>query len=184
MAAGKRGVRACAAAVAVAGWAVAAVCAQAQTSPPMARPNCDAPEHRQLDFWAGEWDVFQTASGTRIASSRIERIMGGCAIAEHYESPKAPGGPYSGASYSAWDRKDGHWHQLYVDVNGSVTWYTGDRQGADLVMTAPGRQGSLQKMTYRPTPDGSVRQIGEVSTDGGKTWAAGYDYTYRKRAGT
>src|SRR3569623_1935434 len=111
----------------------AAALAQAAAAPaaPPQRPTCSAPEYRQLDFWAGEWNVFATASGARVGTSRIERVMNGCAIRESYDSPQAPGGPYSGASYSGWDLKDGKWHQLYVDVNGSVTWYTGALAGAD-----------------------------------------------------
>ncbi len=156
--------------------------ASAQTAPaPPPRPiDCKAAEHRQLDFWVGEWRVFRTADQIEIASSRIEKILGGCAIKESYDSPGAPGGPYAGTSYSAWDFKDRRWRQMYVDTRSSVTLYTGGLDGADMVMTAPGAAG-LQRMAYRPQPDGSVRQIGEVSTDEGKTWKPGYDYTYRRR---
>ena len=161
----------------------AAALAQATPAPaaPPPPPNCAAPQYRQLDFWAGDWNVFDTASGARVGTSRIERIMGDCAIRESYDSPEAPSGPYSGTSYSGYDRKDGKWHQLYVDVNGSVTWYTGGLDGADLVMTAPVRSGAIQRMTYRPHEDGSVEQIGVISADGGKSWAPGYDYTYRRK---
>ena len=69
---------------------------------------------------------------------------------------------------------------MYVDTRSSVTLYAGGLEGADMVMRAPGRS-SLQRMSYRPQPDGSVRQVGEVSNDQGKTWNAGYDYTYRRR---
>ena len=140
---------------------------------------CAAHERRQLDFWLGEWVVTDTAKKYEVGSSRIERIVNGCAIKESYDAPKAPGGAYSGTSYSGFDPKDAKWHQMYVDVNGNVTWYSGGLEGADMVMIAPGRSGSIQKMTYRPHGDGSVQQIGFTSTDGGKTWQGGYDYTYR-----
>jgi hypothetical protein len=35
-------------------------------------------------------------------------------------------------------------------------------------------------MTYHPLAGGAVEQIGVNSPDGGKTWAPGYDYIYRK----
>ena len=107
--------------------------------------------------------------------------MKSCAIKESFDAPEAPGGAYAGTSYSGHDRKDGKWHQLYVDVNGSVTCFTGGLEGADLVMTAPARGGALQRMTYRPHADGSVQQIGVMSADGGASWRPGYDYTYRRR---
>lgn len=162
-----------------------AAAALAQTAavpaPPPPRPDCSAAPYRQLDFWAGDWQVFDTARGSRVGTSRIEPILNGCAIKESFDAPAAPGGAYAGTSYSGYDRKDGKWHQLYVDVNGSVSWYGGSLQGADLVMEAAARGGALQRMTYRPHPDGSVQQIGVLSTDGGKSWAPGYDYTYRRR---
>lgn len=154
--------------------------ATAAAAPSAPSPPCAAAEHRQLDFWLGEWNVFQVGDNTPVGTSRIESVMGGCGIGEHYEAPKAPGGAYSGTSYSGYDRKDGQWHQMYVDTNGNVSWYTGTLEGANMVLRAPGKNGSLQRMEYRPHGDGSVEQIGTVSTDGGATWQPGYDYIYRK----
>jgi len=148
---------------------------------PPARGNCLAAAHRSLDFWVGEWTVFDKANGgAQVGTSRIEAAMNGCGISERYEAPNAPGGAYAGVSYSAFDRNDGKWHQFYVDVNGNATWYTGAMRGKDMVMTAAGANGMTQRMTYRPLADGSVEQIGESTADG-KTWQPGYDYVYRKK---
>ena len=160
--------------------AVSATSAAGQATPPQ-RPDCSASDHRHLDFWIGEWVVSRTADNVRIGDSRIESIMKGCAIKESFDSPNAPGGPYAGTSYSGFDRKDNKWHQMYVDVNGNVTWFTGGLDGGSMTMTAPGRSGSIQRMVYTPEADGSVRQVGTSSTDQGKTWQAGYDYTYRRK---
>jgi hypothetical protein len=143
--------------------------------------SCGGAEYRQLDFWVGEWRVFQTAGGAEVASSHIEHAMGDCGIKETYIAPGSPGGPYQGTSYSSYDRKDHKWRQMYIDTNGSVGWYVGELNGADMEMITPGPQGSLNRMIYRPQSDGSVRQIGTNSVDGGKTWQAGYDYTYRRK---
>ena len=35
-------------------------------------------------------------------------------------------------------------------------------------------------MTVRANADGSVDQRGEFSTDDGKAWSPGYDFTYRR----
>jgi hypothetical protein len=155
--------------------------AAAQTTAVPKRPDCSAAEHRQLDFWIGAWSVTDTAKGYPVGSSRIEPVMNGCAIRESYDAPTAPGGAYSGTSYSAFDRKDGKWHQFYVDVNGSATWYSGGLEGEDMVLVAAARNGALQRMTYHPLTGGAVEQIGVISTDGGKRWKPGYDYTYRRR---
>lgn len=146
-----------------------------------ARPDCSDPVYRRFDFWVGQWNVYDTASGQLYATSRIETVMAGCGVRENYDSPQAPGGSYQGTSYTGFNRNERRWHQMYLDVNGNVTWYSGDFDGADLVLTAPGRGGSIQRMIYRPQPDGSVRQIGTVSTDQGHSWQAGYDYSYRRQ---
>jgi len=158
------------------GWAHAS---QAAAAPPPA--DCSAPEKRQLDFWVGHWDVSVTGQAGAIASSDIAALPGGCGISEHYDSPGAPGGRYQGWSYSGYDRNDDQWHQMYLDSHGNVTWFSGHLTGKSLVLTAPGRAGSLQRMSYIPGDDGSVRQLGEVSTDAGASWQPGYDYTYRRR---
>ena len=164
----------------VIGTGTAITCGPAAAQAPAQGPNCRGSEHQQLDFWIGEWTVFNTADNVEYASSRIVPVMGGCGIQENYASPAAPGGAYYGTSYSGFDRKDGRWHQMYVDVNGNVTWYSGGLNGKDMELTAPGKQGAIQKMVYKPLPDGSVEQVGTVSTDGGKSWQPGYDYTYRR----
>lgn len=141
---------------------------------------CNAPEYHQLDFWIGEWNVFQASDNKKVGTSRIESVMGGCGIGEHYEAPDAPSGAYSGTSYSGYDRKDGKWHQMYIDTNGNVTWYTGGVDGGDVVMEAPAN-GAITRMVYRKLDDGSVEQIGTVSTNFGRKWTPGYDYIYRRK---
>jgi hypothetical protein len=158
----------------------AATAAAAPSAAPPPQP-CASAEYRQLDFWIGEWNVFQVSDNTPAGTSRIESVMGGCGIGEHYEALRAPGGAYSGTSYSGYDRKDGQWHQMYVDTNGNLAWYSGKLEGANMVLHAPGKKGSLQTMEYRPHADGSVEQIGTISTDGGATWQPAYDYIYRKK---
>jgi hypothetical protein len=45
------------------------------------------------------------------------------------------------------------------------------------------RQGApiLQRMTFTPIDSATVRQFGETSTDGGKTWTTGYDLFYHRK---
>jgi len=156
--------------------------AAAATAAPITplQPPCAAAEYHQLDFWIGEWNVFQASDNTKVGTSRIESVMGGCGIGEHYEAPDAPSGAYSGTSYSGYDRKDGKWHQMYIDTNGNVTSFTGALDDGDLVLEAPA-DGAITRMVYRRLTDGSVEQIGTVSTNFGRKWAPGYDYIYRKK---
>ena len=154
--------------------------ASAQASTTAAKP-CGSPEYRQLDFWVGEWRVFQASDNSPVGSSKIEIVMEQCGIKESFDAPQAGAADYVGTSYSSYDRKDGKWHQMYIDNSGSVGLYTGGPDGNDMTFTCPAKAGATQKMIYRRQADGSVRQIGTLSTDGGKTWQAGYDYVYRRK---
>lgn len=158
-----------------------AVAAAAATRAAPTPPPCAGAEYHQLDFWAGDWNVFQVSDNTQVGTSHIERVMDGCGISEHYSAPNAPGGAYEGVSYSGYNRGDGKWHQMYLDTNGNVTWYSGGLDGANMVLQAPGKSGGLQSMEYRPHADGSIEQIGTISTDYGRHWKPGYDYIYRKK---
>jgi hypothetical protein len=44
----------------------------------------------------------------------------------------------------------------------------------------PGQQ-VMQRISWTPGPDGSVRQLWETSADGGKTWETAFDGKYVKK---
>jgi hypothetical protein len=65
----------------------------------------DAPE-RQLDFWVGEWDVYDP-DGKHVHRSRIESTTGGRVILENWSGD----GGLVGSSMNFYDAEDGRWHQ-------------------------------------------------------------------------
>ena len=156
--------------------------AAAQTPPPApSPPACAAPEHRQFDFWVGRWDVYPTGKDKQVARSLIERLYGGCAIRENW----MPLGGGDGGSLSNYVVGEGGWRQTWLDSSGSRVEFTGGWNGQAMVLTGewvgavtPGQPARV-RMTYTRAQDGSVRQFGEASQDGGKTWAPNFDFTYR-----
>ena len=156
----------------------------AATAPPPPI-DCGDADHSAFNFWIGDWDVSATGTDTVVARSTISSTAGGCAIQEDYPQTVGPGGAptiYHGISFSAFDaRRGGVWRQFYMDSGGAVTVFEGGVRDGAMVLEAPGRAGSIQRMTVSPEPDGSVRQRGESSTDGGATWTPGYDFRYRRR---
>lgn len=164
-----------------------------QTAPPAQTPpppqpapiDCADADHSAFNFWIGEWDVSPTGTDSVVARSVISAAAGGCAIEEDYHQTVGPGGvaaSYHGVSFSTFDaRRDGVWRQFYIDSAGAVTVFEGGMRDGAMVLEAAGRPGVTQRMTVSPEPDGSVRQHGESSTDGGVTWTSGYDFTYRRR---
>ena len=164
----------------------AAQTATAPAPPPPPTPpkvDCTDADHRAFDFWIGDWDVSVTGSPGVIARSRIEKIVG-CAISETYDQTIGAGNKpvdYHGRSISSYVQPDKSWRQFYTDNAGTAAILTGGFAGGAMVFTS--HVGPVtNRMTVRPNADGSVRQSGEFSTDDGKTWQPGYDFTYRKRA--
>ena len=153
---------------------------------PIAAPQkagCAAPEHRQFDFWVGEWNVFPTGKGVQVATSRIEKLYGGCAIRENW----MPKSQQNGGSLNGYDVRDGVWRQTWLDSSGAYVIFTGGLEGGAMVLTGmwrdangPGKD-ALTRMTYTRGGDGSVRQLGEQSADAGKTWQPSFDFTYKPR---
>ncbi len=149
----------------------------AQTAP--APSPCADAQHHAFDFWVGHWDVSPYAGGPVIAHSLIESLYGGCAIRENW----LPIGKTGGGSLSNYDATLGSWHQNWIDSTGTRVEFTGGPQGDAMVLTgswhgvANGKDGDV-RMTYTRQPDGTVRQKGEVSTDGGKSWAPSFDLRY------
>jgi len=145
---------------------------------------CAQPERSQLDFWVGHWDVYPTGTTKLIAHSVIEKLYAGCAIRENW----MPLGGTGGGSLSAWNPKTGKWHQTWMDSSGAIVQFEGGLIGDTMTITgqwanvvAPGKDGVV-RMRYRRNPDGSVRQWGEVTQDGGKSWSPSFDFTYKPSA--
>ena len=67
----------------------------AQPKPPTA--PCAAPEHRQFDFWVGEWRV-TTPDGKHAGDNRIEKVLDGCALHESWQNDRALGSLFHAAT--------------------------------------------------------------------------------------
>lgn len=168
-------------------FALATIGTQASSTPPAPPPPppCASDAHDDLDFWVGDWDVYSARDPkTKVADSRIERLYDGCAVRENWMPLGRPGG---GSLNSL--RSDGRWHQRWIGASGETVDFVGglDQKGR-MVMTGwwenyggPG-QHSFVRMSYTLNPDGSLRRLGEVSSDHGATYTTGYDLIYRKKS--
>ena len=140
---------------------------------------CAAPEYRQFDFWLGKWTVKDSKSGDIAGTSRIESVHGGCAISENWSDPSM-----TGSSLNIYDATDGQWHQTWTDSSGRLVMFSGGLKEGVMELTGSQKASgdpsatSLSRMLFEPLSGGRVRQHGERSTDGGKTWAATFDLTY------
>lgn len=158
---------------------VSSMSAAAQATTPARR--CDRPEHRQFDFWLGEWDV-TLPNGNVAGRNRIQSITAGCALREEWTGASG----FTGTSLNGFDVGSGRWHQTWIGSDGMVLTLDGGlREGSMELSGVTTRDGvkTLHRIRWTPLPGTppTVRQLWESSTDGGKTWTVAFDGVYRKK---
>jgi hypothetical protein len=150
------------------------VIAQQQQQPP-----CAQPESRQFDFWVGEWDVY--ANEKLAGRNRISNIHGGCTLLEEYT---AEASAYEGKSFNFYDPTDGLWHQVWVDNSGLRLDLSGTFSDGHMQLSGrrvnPNGENVVDRITWTPNEDGTVRQHWEISKDDGETWQTGFDGLYKR----
>ncbi len=155
-----------------------------------ASPACALPEHRQFDFWLGDWSVViraRKAPGVEQwaearGTNRVRSTFAGCVIEEQFEAG-GPGAPWAGHSVSLFT--GGHWRQTWVDDSGSYLAFQGDWQDGRLVLFGEpvekeGKRTQMRMVFYDLTPK-SLRWSWERTTDGGATWEALMLIEYQRR---
>jgi hypothetical protein len=144
-----------------------------------AAPACQAPEHRQFDFWVGTWEV-RTPDGKLAGHNRIEREYGGCVLHERYVNDRG----FSGESLNAYDPGRQVWHQTWVDNAGTLLLLEGGWRDGRMVLegqtTAPGGKVTRHRISWTPQADGRVRQHWE-STDAQGQWGTTFDGMYTRK---
>lgn len=145
----------------------------------LAKPCLYAAEHRQFDFWIGEWDV--QANGQQAGTNSVQRILDGCVLFENWVG--ARGG--TGKSFNFYNAATRKWQQTWVDSTGSVLELAGEYQEGTLRFSGETRQTDGSKLLHRLTffnlsPE-RVRQFWEQSADNGKTWTVAFDGMYVRK---
>jgi hypothetical protein len=137
-----------------------------------------------LDFWIGDWNVY--VGDQLVGTNRITRVLRGCAVSEEWRDAD----DHEGRSLFYLDPAGRQWKQVWVtDDAGRV----GGTKEKHLIARLSGGgvrfQGELRLPDGRVlldrttlTPEGTdVRQLIEVSNDGGTTWRATFDARYRPK---
>jgi hypothetical protein len=144
-------------------------------------PPAPPPEARQFDFWVGDWEV-QNPDGTRAGMSRVERMADGWGLLENWTGAEGS----SGKSLNTWIPRLKQWRQFWVGQGGVLELSGGLNQQGEMVLEGrvTGRDGKerINRITWTPHPDGSVRQYWVQSVDGGVTWTTAFDGLYRKKS--
>ena len=152
--------------------------ASAATSPAPAAKPCIASEHRQFDFWIGDWDV-TTPDGKPAGTNLIKPILGGCVLHENWNGR----GGFTGQSFNTYDAKRKLWHQTWVDGQGGLLMLEGRFENGAMTLSDKGMPGkpdanAINEIAWTVLADGAVRQLWRTSADGGKNWATSFDGKY------
>jgi hypothetical protein len=146
----------------------------------------DEPRLHALDFWLGRWEV--TAGGQPSGRNAIEAILGGCAVTEHWLDVDGN----AGLSLFWYDRNADRWKQVWVTEQALLPGGAKEKTEVRELTTPaqirfqgryPARAPGVtieDRTTLTREAEGRVRQLIEVSKDGGKTWTAVFDAEYRR----
>ena len=162
--------------------AAAAVVASLAAHGQAPAPGCDTPQHRQMDFWIGDWDAEYVQNGVKARSrNRITKVLDGCAIFEEFSG--APGMGLDGRSYSAYDRASNQWKQTWVDNSGADLDFVGSEVDGNRVFAREfQRQGRTikQRMVFRDVTRDAFKWLWQRSDDNGATWTTTWEIDYRR----
>ena len=144
------------------------------------KPCAFSPEHRQFDFWVGEWDV-QNPQGQQAGTNSVQLVLDGCVVFENW----AGAGGGTGKSFNFYNSATRKWQQVWVSSTGNVLEFVGEFKDGVMRYTGEsvGPQGGtlLHRLIFFNLSADRVRQLWEQSTDGGKTWNVAFDGTYIRK---
>ena len=121
--------------------------------------------------------------GEAVASLPSSLLQAGKVVMTAHWGPAVSKNPYF--AFKVKDAKPGDTIKVsWVDNTGLLLQLDGGLDDESMVLegslTGP-RGESLQKITWTPQEDGSVRQHWTSSQDGGATWTTAFDGIYRKK---
>ncbi len=139
---------------------------------------CAGSEHRQFDFWVGNWEVTD-AKGQVAGTNDITRVANGCGLSEYWRGAAGR----NGTSLNWYEPAGEAWHQVWVGL-GLYLHLQGGLEGNRMVLSGQretARGTVIDRISWTPLGPDQVRQHWEVSPDGGQNWQTIFDGTYRRR---
>jgi hypothetical protein len=138
--------------------------------------TCDTLQHHQLDFWVGDWQVFDANTNQLVAFDHVEKHSEGCIIQENLtfvtDLYRRPGVKYRLAGIAV-NRFDGEtWLQMWADNQWGAIFMRGTPTadgGMEFVTAIPSRHRDV-KLVYENHPDGTVRILQYVAPAGSGKW--------------
>ena len=142
---------------------------------------CAASVHHEFDFWIGDWTV--TENGKPAGTNRIDRLLDGCALFENWVGVDGS----RGHSLNFYDRGHDQWQQTWVDASPGVLNLIGHFSDGRMVLSGKSidpknHKQRVDRITWTPNGDGTVRQFWDQSLDGGRSWKVVFDGIYTRKS--
>lgn len=131
---------------------------------------------RAFDFWVGSWTVTDAATGETVGRNRIEAIVGGRALHEHWTGASG----LEGESLNVYDELRGSWHQTWVSSDGMLLELDGGLNEEAMEMHGSAGDEALHRIRWTPRADGTVVQRWDQSLDGGDSWELLFEGVYTR----
>ncbi len=157
------------------------VCGCAAQAAGAGTPPPDLPVDHQLDFWLGEWVVTDYKTDAPEGRNRIESVLKGAALIEHWTETDGR----EGKSWFYYSHPEKRWKQVWVTDSGYLKEKAQvpapSAEAVQFEGMVPRRDGgtALDRTTLWRLPDGTVRQTIAWSKDGGQSWETVFDARYR-----
>ncbi len=132
---------------------------------------------RAFDFWIGSWVVTDAATGELAGHNRIEAVVGGRALHEHWRGVSG----LEGESLNIYDEQREGWHQTWVSSNGMLLMLDGGvAEDGSIEMQGGTGEEALHRIRWTPRDDGTVVQRWDESADRGASWTLLFEGIYRR----
>lgn len=147
-------------------------------------PCLGNPKNRELDFWIGEWNVFNAKTNRPEGTNSIQMGAGGCMLLENWTDITETS---TAKSMTFLNPDNGKWEQVYIDNGGKrVLKFTNGALSGDVMkfsILTKGEDGKDQvgELVFEKKTNGEVRQYQQTTPDGGKTWNIVFDLIYRRK---
>lgn len=149
------------------------------------RPSgCTDAEHRQFDFWLGEWDIAPTGNAMVVGEATISSRDQGCVMLEEFRPFQ--GG--HGTGLFGYDSVRHKWRQSFLDSNGTYATAEGEFQNniMSFLITEPPPPSRFppdmpRRINFQRIDSNTVRQWGERLDPSTHSWVQFLDLTYHRR---
>ena len=143
------------------------------------RYNCnEVTEHRQFDFWLGDWEVVDR-NGILAGRNTISRNEHGCLFVEHWRGTSGP----EGQSINFFDPETGQWRQIWISGTNRIDIAGGWNDGTMTMVGSIYYSSNGAKVPFRgrwtPMEDGRVRQFFEQQNRAGE-WRPWFEGFYQR----